>query len=97
MERRADDETPDLQVPDDRRGTPDGMSADDVEARASIAQALGKEGWPADREALLRKAAASGAPDDVIARLGRLPDGETFENVQDVAVALGIGVERHRS
>lgn len=96
MDRRTDDETPGVQVPADRRGTPAGMTQDDVEARAALAQALGKEVWPADREALLLKAAAAGASEEVIARLGRLPDGETFENVQDVAVSLGIGVERHR-
>lgn len=77
-------------------GTPEGMTPADVDARASIAQALGKEVWPADREALLQKAAAGGAPDEVIEQLGRLPAGEQFENVQDVAVALGIGVEQHR-
>lgn len=97
MERRTDDETPGVRLPAGRSGTPDGMTRDDVEARAALAQALGKEVWPADREALLLKAAASGASEEVIARIGRLPDGETFENVQDVAVSLGIGVEQHRS
>ncbi len=76
--------------------TSPGTTEGDVERRAAIAEALGKEVWPADRDTLLSKAEESNAPDRVLSDLRRLPGGETFENVQDVARALGIGTEQQR-
>ena len=76
--------------------TSPGMGQGDVEHRAAIAEALGKEVWPADREGLLAKAQESNATDRVLADLRRLPEGQQFENVQEVARALGIGTEQHR-
>jgi hypothetical protein len=32
----------------------------------------------------------------VLSALHRLPAGQTFENVQEVSAALGIGTEQHR-
>jgi hypothetical protein len=61
-----------------------------------LAEALGKEVWPADRNALVAKAEEVNAPDGVLAQLRRLPDGQQFENVQDVAQALGLGTEQER-
>jgi hypothetical protein len=77
-------------------GTPSGTDPDDIERRAALAEALGKEVWPADRDTLLAKAEEAGAPDGVIAHLRRLPGGEQFANVQDVAQALGLGTEEQR-
>ncbi len=79
-----------------QEGTPEGTSPADLERRAAIAEALGKEVWPADRDALLARAQESNATDRVLAVLRRLPAGQQFENVQDVARALGIGTEQHR-
>ena len=79
-----------------RPGTPPGTSERDVERRSALAEALGKEVWPADRDTLVAKAGESNAPDGVLADLRRLPDGERFENVQDVARALGLGTEQQR-
>jgi hypothetical protein len=76
--------------------TPPGTSGADVEHRAALAEALGKEVWPADRATLVATAEQNDAPDRVLADLRRLPEGTTFENVQDVARALGIGTEQHR-
>ena len=76
--------------------TAPGTSAGDVEHRAAIAEALGKEVWPADKDALLAKAQEANAPDRVLADLRRLPAGQEFTNVQDVARALGIGTEQQR-
>jgi hypothetical protein len=76
--------------------TSPGMGQGDVEHRAAIAEALGKEVWPADRDALLAKAQESNAADRVLSDLRRLPAGREYENVQDVARALGIGTEQHR-
>jgi hypothetical protein len=77
-------------------GTPAGTDPADIERRAALAEALGKEVWPADRDTLVAKAEESNAPDGVLAQLRRLPDGQQFGNVQDVAGALGLGTEQQR-
>jgi hypothetical protein len=77
-------------------GTPSGTDQADIDRRAAIAEALGKEVWPADRDQLLAKAQEATASDDVLSDLRRLPDGEQFGNVQDVARALGLGTEQER-
>jgi uncharacterized protein DUF2795 len=79
-----------------QEGTPAGIDNADVERRSQIAEALGKEVYPADRDALVAKAQESGARDDVVSSLRRLPAGQTFENVQEVATALGLGAEQQR-
>jgi hypothetical protein len=77
-------------------GTPAGTDPADLERRAALAEALGKEVWPADRDTLVAKAQEGDAPDAVLAQLRRLPDGQQFENVQEVAQALGLGTEQQR-
>ena len=79
-----------------QEGTPAGIDPADIERRSQIAEALGKEVYPADRDALVAKAQESNARDDVVSALRRLPAGQTFENVQDVASALGLGAEQQR-
>jgi len=79
-----------------QEGTPAGTSPADVDHRAAIAEALGKEVWPADRDTLVARAEESNATDRVLADLRRLPSGQQFENVQDVARTLGIGTEQQR-
>ncbi|WP_299955445.1 DUF2795 domain-containing protein [uncultured Modestobacter sp.] len=76
--------------------TPPGTDPADIEQRGAIAEALGKEVWPADKDALVAKAQESNAPDRVLASLNRLPAHAQFANVQDVAEALGIGTEQQR-
>jgi hypothetical protein len=77
-------------------GTPAGTDPGDIERRAALAEALGKEVWPADRDALVAKAEEGSAPDAVLGQLRRLPAGQQFENVQEVAQALGLGTEQER-
>ena len=76
--------------------TPQGTDQVDVKRRAAIAEALGKEVRPADRDRLVARAEESNAPDRVLADLRRLPAGAEFGNVQDVARALGLGTEQQR-
>ena len=76
--------------------TAPGTSTGDVEHRAALAEALGKEVWPADRDRLVARAEEGNAPDRVLADLRRLPSGQEFTNVQDVARALGLGTEQQR-
>ncbi len=77
-------------------GTPAGTDPADIERRAALAEALGKEVWPADRDTLVAKAQEGNATDNVLGQLRRLPEGRQFENVQDVARALGLGTEEQR-
>jgi Protein of unknown function (DUF2795) len=77
-------------------GTPPGMTEQDVEGRSQLATYLGKDIYPAAREALLERATDSNAPDAILDQLRRLPDGQEFENVNEVWVTLGGGVEEHR-
>ena len=76
--------------------TSPGTDQADIGRRAAIAEALGKEVWPADRDTLVSKAEESNAPDGVLAQLRRLPAGTEFTNVQEVAQALGLGTEQQR-
>ena len=76
--------------------TAPGTSTGDVDRRSAIAAALGKEVWPADRDTLVAKAQEGNAPDRVLSDLRRLPSGRQFDNIQDVARALGIGTEQQR-
>ena len=77
-------------------GTPSGTDPADIEGRAALAEVLGKEVWPADRDTLVAKASEASAPDGVLAQLRRLPEGQEFTNVQEVAEALGLGTEQQR-
>jgi hypothetical protein len=77
-------------------GTPAGTDPGDIERRAALAEVLGKEVWPADRATLVAKASEADADDAVLGQLRRLPEGQEFTNVQDVAEALGLGTEQQR-
>ncbi len=76
--------------------TSPGTDQRDIERRSAIAQALGKDVWPADRDQLVSKAEEGNAPDSVLGQLRRLPGDRTFTNVQEVAQELGIGTEQQR-
>lgn len=81
----------------DEGGTPPGMDRFDVEMRSEIARFLDSNALPGDRESVLRSAEEHYAPDPVLDRLRALPEGQHFENVQDVVQALGLGTEQHRT
>ncbi|RKS71385.1 uncharacterized protein DUF2795 [Motilibacter peucedani] len=74
-------------------GVPDGITPDEVEQRSTLAQYLGKEVWPAAAADLRALAEERSAPDSVLAQLRRLPDGQDYENVEQVWQALGGGRE----
>jgi len=76
--------------------TPAGTDPGDIERRAALAEVLGKEVWPADKDTLIAKAEEANADDAVLAQLRRLPAGQEYANVQDVAEALGLGTEQQR-
>jgi hypothetical protein len=74
-------------------GTPVGMDADAVAARAEIARWLDRADFPATGPALVEAALDHRAPDAVVGELQRLPEGETYERVGDVVRALGYPTE----
>jgi hypothetical protein len=78
-------------------GTPPGLDLADVERRSQLASYLGKNIWPADRDALIAHAEEGSAPDAVLNELRRLPSGREFVNTQEVWASLGHSVEEHRT
>ncbi|HEX5532130.1 MAG TPA: DUF2795 domain-containing protein [Actinomycetales bacterium] len=84
-------------TPDDLRSAPVGMTPEDVEARAEIARYLGIHAFPGDRRTLVQTARENQATDAVLAALESLPADQQFKNVQEVARAMGMGTEEHRT
>lgn len=77
-------------------GTPDGMSAADVERRSELASYLDRS-WPATVEEVVAAAKSHDAPDAVLAQLRTLPAGRVYDNLQDLWSSLSGGhVEQHR-
>jgi hypothetical protein len=74
-------------------GTPVGMDADAVVARAEIARWLDRADFPSSGSGLAEAARDHHAPDAVVAELERLPEGDTYERVGDVVRALGYPTE----
>jgi hypothetical protein len=69
------------------------LTHSEVEERSDIARFLELSAFPADRGTLLSVAERNQAPDAVLHRLQSLPEGQGFENVQQVWEALGGGRE----
>lgn len=83
--------------PEDRQpGTPDGMTPQQVELRSALAAALPRSLFPTDGSGLLGHLVDGNAPDRLRQLVRRLPDGQVFENIGAVSVALGLGHEEHR-
>ncbi|MGY1638973.1 DUF2795 domain-containing protein [Geodermatophilus sp. SYSU D00742] len=74
-------------------GTPVGMDADAVIARAELARWLDRADFPSTGPDLVEAALDHRAPDAVVDELRRLPDGETYERIGDVVRALGYPTE----
>jgi hypothetical protein len=74
-------------------GTPVGMDADAVVARAELARWLDRADFPSTGPQLVEAALDHRAPDAVVDELRRLPEGESFARVGDVVRALGYPTE----
>ena len=74
-------------------GTPVGMDADAVVARAELARWLDRADYPNDGPGLVEAARDHRAPEAVVAELETLPEGTTFERIGDVVRALGYPTE----
>ena len=73
-------------------GSPDQLTADEVEARSLLATSLERGVFPATRDELIESARRLSAPDVVKDQLLSLPDG-TYAHVEAVWEALGGRVE----
>jgi hypothetical protein len=74
-------------------GTPVGMDADAVVARAELARWLDRADFPSTGPQLVEAARDHQAPDAVVAELQKLPDGDSYERIGDVVRALGYPTE----
>jgi len=77
-------------------GVPEGITAEGLEQRSELAAHLGKEVYPAYRDELIDRLVENNAPDRIVASLRGLPADTKYENVGEVASALGLGHESHR-
>ena len=76
-------------------GAPAGMTAAEAEERTRFASYLSRSLFPADRGKLRAAAVEANAPDEVVAVIDRLPDGE-FVNIADAWHKAGGGIESTR-
>ena len=74
-------------------GTPVGMDADAVTARSELARWLDRADFPSTGAGRVEAARNHRATDAVVAELGRLPGGDTYERIGDVVRALGYPTE----
>lgn len=81
---------------DNRSGTPQGMSSEDVEQRSRLGRYINLSALPGDRTALRRSAEGNEAPADVLDEIDQLPAGRTFQTVSEVWAALGHANESTR-
>ncbi|NUW42615.1 DUF2795 domain-containing protein [Nonomuraea rhodomycinica] len=82
-------------APGHEPGTPEGISQEGVEARSDLARWLSDTHFPSSKGELVRHAEDAHAPDHVVEMVRSLPD-RGFDNVAQVADALGLGKERRR-
>ncbi|HZB51120.1 MAG TPA: DUF2795 domain-containing protein [Mycobacteriales bacterium] len=75
---------------------PPGMTPAEVELRSELAAALTRAAFPNDESGLLSHLVDSDAPDRLRALVRQLPSGRVYQNVGEVAEALGLHREEHR-
>jgi hypothetical protein len=95
----GDDQPEVAQLPEPEQdrpgGAPAGITVEETERRAEFAAYLHRSLFPAGREKLRQAAQAANAPDQVLAVIDRLPDGE-FANAAEAWAAAGGGIESQR-
>lgn len=77
-------------------GVPEGMTPEDVEARAAFAGWLGKEIWPTDARTVLDLLVLEGAPDEVLELVRRLPEDRRYDGASQMWAELTGAHEQHR-
>jgi hypothetical protein len=74
-----------------------GIPQTEVEQRAEVARHLAGVHFPSRREILVAAAEEDNAPAYIIQGLKAIDEGRSYENVQDVWVAMGGHTEQHHS
>lgn len=80
----------------DHPGTPDGVSRDAVDLRAELAASIRPSAFPADKRKLLAAARDEHAPRESVALIERLPEGVSWESLEQVWEAAGGPPAEHR-
>ena len=75
---------------------PPGMTQAEVQLRSELAAALTRAAFPNDESGLLGHLVDTDAPDRLRALIRQLPSGRVYQNVGEVAEALGLHREEHR-
>lgn len=91
------DDQPDVSwTPQGHHGTdtPDDKNPDRREERARVGAYVPRDVFPADRAALLERASADNAPDEVIDVLSQLPPDVTYPGPPELWMALGLHSDR---
>ncbi|ROO59409.1 uncharacterized protein DUF2795 [Micromonospora sp. Llam0] len=81
---------------DNRSGTPQGMTSEEVEQRSRLGRYINLSALPGDRSTLRDSALENEAPDDVLDEIDQLPPGRTFQTVSEVWAELGHANETTR-
>jgi hypothetical protein len=81
----------------ERAGAPPGMTPAEVEQRSRLGRYIPLRALPGTRDRLLVAAGEMHAPDDILAELARLPEGESYRTVYEIWVALGHHTEPRRT
>ena len=81
---------------DNRSGTPQGMTSEDVEQRSRFGRYINLTALPGDRSMLRRSAEENEAPADVLEEIDQLPAGRMFQTVSEAWAALGHANETTR-
>ena len=75
---------------------PPGMTGAEVELRSELAAALTRAAFPNDESGLLGHLVDTDAPDRLRELVRQLPSGRVYQNVGEVAEALGLHREDRR-
>ncbi|REE96310.1 DUF2795 domain-containing protein [Thermomonospora umbrina] len=92
----ADEPPGPVQMPPERQGGGADMTAREVEWRSEIAQVLANLEYPTDRGHILAYLDEQHAPDNVVTAMTGLPKDREFQNVGEIARAIGVHTEQHR-
>lgn len=85
MDDAMADEAVESRVEESREKEPvDTVPDDDIELRSELAKNLRMSAFPANRQTLEQIATEEQAPNHILALIRRLPDGQTFQNNEEV-------------
>ena len=81
----------------ERAGAPPGMTPEEVDERSRLGRYIPLSALPGTRDEFIAAARGMEAPDDIVAALERLPEGQSYETVSQIWAALGHHNEARRT